>query len=669
MRYSFLFILVFVMPFIVKSQSNDTTIFTTDIPWERIFEQGTEDEENTSIFDGVEQLEDNPIDLNTASIAELHSIPLMTNVVASRIDARRKLTPFTSLDELMGIEGMTQDMMSFLRLFVRLRKTKNGLEFEGKFLNRASMEMEKRKGFLNGVYPGSPIKIFNKLRISAGDDESHLLSFISKIDAGVVTEKDPGERSLNDYSIGFGCISIPALATQLIIGSYQVEVAEGLMFWRASTFLKGSDVIAPTRKNGSGIHPYLSTNENSCLQGAAFSLDLNHLQLQMFYSDRSINATIDTLGQISSIDQTGLFRTENELCKKKSTREIIIGCRATANIFNGLNIGGTAYRTQFKDPLILKNENDAATNKLWMQGIDVSYTNDKIDLFTEVAIDRSHETAVIGGIIYEPTTLLSISLVARNYPYSFQSIHGNAFGESGRQVQNENGVYLGIRTQPVDWFWISAYYDQFNHPQHTQFIPVSSHGSDFLAFAEIKLADDYNFSIRFKRQESSTATDENDLYGRMTNQVNTRIQENYRFTDELILSSPVCLVNRIEWIKVMYAGLNKSENGFLISQTIKLIVLHSLTVRARVAIFETESYDSKIFEYEDDLTRLSLNPALYGRGLRWYLTSRYNIFKNVDISAKYSQTIKENVKSISSGLDEIEGNTQSLLSLQLYVRF
>ncbi len=139
--------------------------------------------------------------------------------------------------------------------------------------------------------------------------------------------------------------------------------------------------------------------------------------------------------------------------------------------------------------------------------------------------------------------------------------------------------------------------------------------------------------------------------------------------NESILSPLIRLVNRIEWIKVDYTGLNKSEHGLLISQTIKFTMPHLLTVRARIAIFETDSYDSKIYEYEDDLTRISLNPALYGRGVRWYLTSRCMIFKNIEISIKYSQTIKDGVKSIGSGPDEIEGNTQSLLSLQLYVRF
>jgi hypothetical protein len=672
MRRSFFYFFIFGVPVALSAQelqSVDTLKVSEDVPWEKLFETGIEDDENSSAVDEASQLEDHPLNLNTASLEELHRIPAMTNVVASRIATRRKITPFTSLDELITIEGVTPEMLSFIRPYVRVGKMKERSNMAGAFLSKASTEIEKRKGFVNTAYPGSSIKILNKFRLAVGSKESPLTSAISVIEVGAVAEKDPGERSLTGFSSGFGCVSLPEFSTRLIIGNYQVEAAEGLIFWRASAFSKGSDVIAPTRKNGSGIHPYLSSDENSFLQGIATSLEFSPLQLQMFYSNKSINATIDSLGQISSFDQSGLFRTENEVRKQKSTRETIIGFRSVVHFFEGFKLGGTAYRTQFKNPLILKNGNGETTPHLWMQGMDISYTNRTIDLFTELAVDRSHEIAMIGGMTYEPMTMLSLSLVARQYPPAFQSIHGNAFGESGKQVQNENGVYVGIRMQPVTWLWFSTYYDQFDHPQPTLFIPASSHGNDFLALAECQITNTYKLAFRFKRKESPLATDKYDLYGRMIKQVISRIQENYRLTSELISSSSVCLASRIEWAKVTYAGLKKSEQGLLFSQTLKCILFRSLALRARVAVFETDSYDSRIYEYEDDLPRASSNPALYGRGLRWYLILRYHIFLKVDISAKYSQTIKDGVKSLGSGLDEIEGNTQSLLSMQLDVRF
>ena len=672
MHRSFLYFLIFGVPVALSAQEvqlADTLKVLDDVPWEKLFETGTEDEENSSAVDEAAQLEDNPLNLNTAPLEELHRIPAMTNVIASRIAVRRELTPFNSVDELKTIEGVTPEMLSFIRPYVRIRKMRERSTMAGVFLSRVSTEIEKRKGFVNNAYTGSPMKNLNKFHLAAGDKEFPLTSTISTLELGVLTEKDPGERSLTDFSSGFGCISIPAFSTQLIIGNYQIEAAEGLIFWRASAISKGSNVIAPTSKNGSGIHPCLSTDENSFLQGIAASLEINSLQFQMFYSNKSVNATIDSLGQISSIDQSGLFRTDNELHKQKSTRETLIGCRAVAHLSREFKLGGTAYHTHFKNPLILKNGNGETTPQLWMQGMDISYTNRKIDLFTELTVDWSHKIAMIGGMTYEPMTSLSLSLVAREYPSEFQSIHGNAFGESGSDVQNENGVYVGVRVQPIDWIEISTYYDQFEHPHPTQFIPASSHGNDFLALAECQITNKYELMFRFKRKESPSTIDEYDLFSRMIKQIIPRIQENYRLTGELISSSFIRLSNRIEWAKVTYAGVKKSEKGLLISQTIKYTLCQLLALRARIAVFETDSYDSRMYEYEDDLPRASSNPALYGRGLRWYLFLQYTIFLKVDISAKFSQTIKDGVKSIGSGLDEIEGHTQSLLSMQLDVRF
>jgi len=159
------------------------------------------------------------------------------------------------------------------------------------------------------------------------------------------------------------------------------------------------------------------------------------------------------------------------------------------------------------------------------------------------------------------------------------------------------------------------------------------------------------------------------LYGRMMKQIIPRVQKYYRLTSELASSSYMQLSNRIEWTNIKYDGMKKSEHGILLSQTMKCTLLPSLALRARVAIFETDSYDSRMYEYEDDLPRASSNPALYGRGLRWYLILQYNIFLKVDIGLKYSQTIKDDVTSLGSGLDEIKGHTQSLLAMQVDVRF
>ncbi len=661
MRF-YLFILVILkLLYVFHAQGQepeDTSNIFNEVQWEKLMETVIQDKEDFQIDEEIAQWEDNPLNLNTASIEELHRIPAMTNLLASRIVARRKHQPFSSVDELLTIEGMTQELFSFIRQYVRVRRQKERSDLAGSFLSKESAEMEKRKGFLNGAYAGSPLKTVNRLRVG-----------YSTIEVGVLAEKDPGEQSLTNFSSGYANILVPELSTRFIVGDYLVEAAEGLIFWRALSFSKGSDVISPIRKNGSGIRPYLSSNENSFFRGLAASLDLDDVQIQLMYSNKLLNATVDSTGRISSLYQDGLFRTENELRKKNSTREKMIGCRAVAHIFDGFRIGGTSYRTHYANPMVLKREIDVARTDLWMQGMDVAYSNQKIDMFTECALDWANSLAIISGMTYEPLPLLSLSFVARKYPSTFQSIHGNAFGESSDNVQNENGVYVGVRFQPIDWLWISTYYDQFEHPQSTQFIPAPSRGDDFLALAECQITKQYELILRFKRKNSPSVIDNIDLYGRAIKQVIPRIQENYRLTSEFISSSSVRLRSRVEWATVNYGGMKRREEGLLLSQSIKWTAIRPLTMQTRITIFETDSYDSRIYEFEDDLAGAFSCPALYGRGMRWYFILRCQLVSKIHLSAKYAQTIKEGVKTLGTGLDEIEGNSQSTLSMQIDIRF
>jgi len=104
------------------------------------------------------------------------------------------------------------------------------------------------------------------------------------------------------------------------------------------------------------------------------------------------------------------------------------------------------------------------------------------------------------------------------------------------------------------------------------------------------------------------------------------------------------------------------------SQSMKWNLFNPLTIQARLAVFETDSYDSSIYEFEDEVPGAYSNPALYGRGVRWYFILRYQIFSKTCIAAKYAQTVKDGVKSIGTGNDEISGDSQSMMSVQVEIR-
>jgi len=235
-------------------------------------------------------------------------------------------------------------------------------------------------------------------------------------------------------------------------------------------------------------------------------------------------------------------------------------------------------------------------------------------------------------------------------------------------VQNENGAYVGIRAQPIPRLCLSMYYDQFAHPQPTYLLPAPSHGNDFLALAECKLTEHYEITFRFKRKDMPSALDGNDLYGRFMKGTISHIQQNYRLTGDFISSSSYGVSSRVEWVSINYGGIQNTEQGVLMSQAVTWKNLirsqfkHGLLSSRRIHTIH-RSMSLKMRFPELMPIRHSMDAACGG-----ILYCDIRSFQNV-YAAKYAQTVKEGVKSIGTGNDEISGDSQSVMSAQVDVQF
>jgi len=115
----------------------------------------------------------------------------------------------------------------------------------------------------------------------------------------------------------------------------------------------------------------------------------------------------------------------------------------------------------------------------------------------------------------------------------------------------------------------------------------------------------------------------------------------------------------------VYPDLSKSkEHGLMLYQDVVSEIGTGLTFNARLAIFRTDSFDSGIGEYEQDLPGTLTVPVLYGQGVRWYLLANYSLFESLHLSLKYVELIRDDVKTIGSGLDELPGNRDNRISIQ-----
>ena len=89
----------------------------------------------------------------------------------------------------------------------------------------------------------------------------------------------------------------------------------------------------------------------------------------------------------------------------------------------------------------------------------------------------------------------------------------------------------------------------------------------------------------------------------------------------------------------------------------------------RFAVFDTDSYNARIYAYESDILYAFSIPAYYSKGTRTYFNLKYTVGKFMDIWLRYSQSYYSDLDVISSGLNQINGNTKSEIKIQVRIKF
>lgn len=82
-------------------------------------------------------------------------------------------------------------------------------------------------------------------------------------------------------------------------------------------------------------------------------------------------------------------------------------------------------------------------------------------------------------------------------------------------------------------------------------------------------------------------------------------------------------------------------------------------------MFKTDSYETRLYAYENNVLYASSFPAYYQKGWRGYINLRYKISRNLDLWGRYAGTWLGNEETIGSGLDLIEGNKKTEVTLQV----
>jgi hypothetical protein len=485
-------------------------------------------------------------------------------------------------------------------------------------------------------------------------------------------EKDAGETSLTDFYSAFLELKNTGIVKEIVVGDYSLTFGQGLGMWGSTGYSKGSLAVDAVKKRNIGIKGYSSVNESQFFRGAASTFNIKKFDFTFFYSNNYFDASIDTtLDEVSSFYFDGYHRTISEQNRKNSGRERLFGGRIYFNN-NILRLGATYWNSKFSKPVkadSTKNLYSFAGDKADMISFDYDVNVKNLNLYGELARSQSGSIAGLSALQLNFSKTAELIFLYRYYPEQFSPVHSFGFGENNGNTQNEQGFYTGLTLYPYKFLIINTYFDQFKFPYRTYFNPIATQGNDFLFNADWKFDRNILINFRYKnenKEETQTVTDE---FGRDTKKIVNRNQMNFRIGFDYKLSDKINIRSRYDYVFVGYDLYGGNNKGSMFYTDFKFAPSHVFTVATRFIFFQTDDYDSRIYEYEDDIRGVMSNTSIYGKGSRWYIMFNYKPFRSLEFYGKYAETYLDGVKSIGTGNDLIQGDINNRLNLGMEIFF
>ncbi len=734
MRLS-LFALLLVTLAAVPARAQDVPADSTGLPadstltpdLDATFEALLEDDADgdpTELLELLTDLRDNPLDVNTATAAELAIVPALNALLAGDVVRYRTANgPFTSLPQLRSVPGITArvylDARPYLSIGPRLRtsgavtngrfpraprpsEVLSGLRYTG--IQRVQRRLDRQAGYITDPadstrsFAGSPERVYTRLTAT----------YRRQFSANITLEKDPGEAfafdtGTNTYGFDYVSAHIALLRAgrieALVLGDYVAEFGQGVALWRASGFGKGPDAVGGPVRSGRGIRPYGSVDENNFFRGAALSLALTpSVTATAFASRRARDATVDTLtfeiddpdippdaldgAIVSSLGATGLHRTASELARKDAIEETLVGGAVEGRLTTRrlqAKAGVLATQAVFDTPLGQGNRPDQLFAFSGDRATTLSVYGEartrRLQAFGEGARGPGGGLGGVLGLGADLGGGAEVLLVGRHYDPDFNSLHGYPFGERNGIGNNETGLYAGVRVKPSRQWTVNAYLDQYRFPYLRFNVPRPSQGREALVTAEYRPRSYLRGYVQARTETREVGVDAGNIVpGTLVGGLGDATRQTLRIQGEWDASRTVRLRARVEGSRAVSAVLANTPTpaattGALVYQDVRVQALPWLRIDTRLTLFRTDDYDSRLYAFENDLTGVFSIPALSGRGVRGYVLVSAEPIDGLTVQAKLASTWLRGVTRIGSGTSLVQGDRVRDFGLQVRYRF
>lgn len=613
-------------------------------------EERAEDEDVMAQLEMLRELNAHPLNINTADEEDLRQLPFLTDTQIEQIHAYIYLHgQMQTLAELRLVPFLDEATRRRLSLFVYAKEEQAersvGQRLRGHlrqdFTARLDVPLYYRLGQQTPHvgYRGNPL--YSRIRYTVGN---------RMVEAGLRTEKDAGER-FGDSHGGYAMVQEAGIVHRIVVGDYRIGLGEGLVLGGSAWNSKS----APPLKMQAGIRPMKSTDEVNFLRGAAATLAIfKQWTVTLFGSWRKRDATLTDRGTIQTLLSSGYHRTPSECERKGNASDAVAGAGVQWQR-HGFHAGATGYWQSFNrilEPgqqlyraIYPKGKNFGAG------GLNYGYTRYRLSLAGETAYSNTGGIAALHRASWTFNRRYTLSALQRFYAYQYHSFYANALAENAN-VQNESGLLLHLRAEPVDGLRVVAYADFFHNPWPRYGMTQSSTGQ------ECSLQGEYVFSSRSTllaryQTKRKARSDMMELHHRLKLQ--------WTFTP-----------GQGAWRWQTAAALHSVAGSTGVSVAQRLNGHFSrpgISLSCMLGYFRTDDYQSRVYVTLPALYNSISSALLFGHGMHGTLTCRWQSKRaGLMLEGRYGMLRYFDRRQQGSGLQTILSPWKHDVSLQLRCR-
>lgn len=622
----------------------------------------------------LEYFSESPININNAERSDLERLHfLSTFQIENLLKYRQKVGQLYSIHELAVIDGFNAETAATMAAFVVFLPPD---QLEHAYLNqelsfRYSQSLKKYtdesysvKSSSNGLIPALQFKY----RGQQGD----------KLKFGLTADHDSGEdflKASNPYGFDFysGYLGLKGnkLLKQIYLGDYQVKLGQGLVQWSAYGKRKSSNTTN-IRQSGQGLQAYTSAAESNFFRGTALTIGNGPIEFTGYFSMVKADANVtetDSTGKaisVSTLQNSGYHRTTGELEDEKAILVLQTGASVKYTVNSlaiGINGAYINYSSEIQPAEKRYKLNSFSGSRNFNLSTDFLWVLNRINFFGEAALSLSGGKALIAGLEAQPSNVLAISTLFRNYASNFHSIGGTPFSENGNS-SNERGIYTGIIIYPIAYVKVSGYLDMHSTftPGYNTISPIK--GTDYLFQTDYSPGNKINMYLRIKSEKNNKKSSEElpvkpDLpvtISHVRYQINWSLNDAFEFRFRAELSN--------------FNSGTQTENGKLLFIDVISKTSNNLSATLRLSWFNTNSYNSRIYAYENDVPHYFYIPAFFDNGLRYYLNCGYKLKQGISFHLKLSQLMYlDKSRTIGSTNTAINNNRKTDLKFLIKYRF